>query len=176
MSDCNNVCKNRHNHCTTKWVVIDRYNVSEGTRFFYSLSVTGCTKTGLFSLWTNILILMAKWLRCLPPNPGNVSSNPAVGKKNFSFCKSRFRSLQLEEAHANEINHDIHLANTLFQIKVRYKKYACRLQWFITVHVSFKIHISLPCSGVVYATPILKPCPLVLVFNNPKSTLVCLLL
>ena len=41
------------------------------------------------------------------------------GEKNFSFCKSRFRSLQLEEAHANEINHDIHLANTLFQMKVR---------------------------------------------------------
>ena len=30
-----------------------------------------------------------------------------------------FRSLQLEEIHANEINHDRHLANTLFQIKVR---------------------------------------------------------
>ena len=63
-----------------------------------------------------------------------MSSNPAVGKKNFSFCKSRFRSFQLD---ANEINHDIHLANTLFQIKVRYKKYSCRLQWCITVHVSF---------------------------------------
>ena len=37
----------------------------------------------------------------------------------FSFCKSRFRSLQPEEAHANKINYDIHLANTLFQIKVR---------------------------------------------------------
>ena len=48
-----------------------------------------------------------------------VSWSPAEGKKNFSFCKSRFRSLQLEEAHANEINHDRHLANTLFQIKVR---------------------------------------------------------
>ena len=35
-----------------------------------------------------------------------------------SFCKSRFRSLQLEEPNANEINHDIHLANTLFQINV----------------------------------------------------------
>ena len=44
------------------------------------------------------------------------------GMKKFSFCKSRFRSLQLDEAHANEINHDIHLANTLFQIKVRQKK------------------------------------------------------
>ena len=73
----------------------------------------------------------------LASKPGVVSSNPAVGKKNFSFCKSSFRSLQLEEANANEINHDIHLANTLFQIKVRYKKYGCRLQWFITVHVSF---------------------------------------
>ena len=66
-----------------------------------------------------------------------VSSSLAVGK-HFSFCKSRFRSLQLEEAHANEINHDIHLTNTLFQIKVRQKKYGCRLQWYITVHVSFK--------------------------------------
>ena len=62
-----------------------------------------------------------------------------MGKKNFSFCKSRFRSLQLEEADANEINHDIHLANTLFQIKVRQKKYGCRLQSYITVHVSFKV-------------------------------------
>ena len=51
----------------------------------------------------------------------------AVGKKNFSFCKSCFRSLQLEEAHVSEINHDIHLVNTLFQIKVRQKKYGCRL-------------------------------------------------
>ena len=38
-------------------------------------------------------------------------SNPMPS--DFSFCYSRFRSLQLEEAHANEINHDIHLANTL---------------------------------------------------------------
>ena len=30
--------------------------------------------------------------------------------------------MQLEEADAYEINHDIHLANTLFQIKVRQKK------------------------------------------------------
>ena len=58
------------------------------------------------------------------------------GQEEFFICKSRFRSLQLEEAHANEINREIHLANTLFQIKVRYKKYGCRLQWFITVHVS----------------------------------------
>ena len=41
------------------------------------------------------------------------------GQQEFSFCKSRFRSLQLEEAHANELNHDIYLANTLFQITVR---------------------------------------------------------
>ena len=34
-----------------------------------------------------------------------------------------------------------YLANTLFQIKVRYKKYGWRLQWFITIHVSFKEHI-----------------------------------
>ena len=44
------------------------------------------------------------------------------GQEEFLFCKSCFRSLQLEEAHANEINHDRHLANTLFQIKVRQKK------------------------------------------------------
>ena len=37
----------------------------------------------------------------------------------FSFCRSRSRSLQLEEAYANAINHDMNLANTLFQIKVR---------------------------------------------------------
>ena len=41
------------------------------------------------------------------------------GQEEFFFCKSRFRSLQLEEVNANEINHDIHLANTMFQIKVR---------------------------------------------------------
>ena len=64
-------------------------------------------------------VWMAKRLRRWPQDPRFVSSSPAVGKKNFSFCKSRFRSLQLEEAHANEINHDIHLANTLFQMKVR---------------------------------------------------------
>ena len=45
-----------------------------------------------------------------------VSSSPAVGKMNFSFCKSRFRSLQPEEAHSNEINNGMHIANTLFQI------------------------------------------------------------
>ena len=32
--------KNRHNHSTTKWLVTDRYNVSEVTRFLNSLSVT----------------------------------------------------------------------------------------------------------------------------------------
>ena len=41
-----------------------------------------------------------------------------MDKNNFSFCKSRVRSLQLEEVHANEINHDIRLANTLFQIRL----------------------------------------------------------
>ena len=61
---------------------------------------------------------MAERLRRWPQNSRDVISIPAVGKNNFSFCKSRFRSLQLEEAHANEINHDTHLANTLFQIKV----------------------------------------------------------
>ena len=45
-----------------------------------------------------------------------------MSKKNFSFCKSRFRSLQLEETHANLINHDIQLTNILYQIKVRQKK------------------------------------------------------
>ena len=32
------------------------------------------------------------------------------------------RYLQLKYAHANEIKHDIHLTNTLFWIKVRYRK------------------------------------------------------
>ena len=32
------------------WVVIDRYNVSEVTRFLNSLSVTGKTNTGIFSI------------------------------------------------------------------------------------------------------------------------------
>ena len=72
-----------------------------------------------------------------------MSSSPAVAKMNFSFCKPRFRSLQLEEAHVNEINHDMHLANTLFQIKVRQKKYGCRLHWFITVHVSFNVDLAI---------------------------------
>ena len=76
---------------------------------------------------------LRRWLHNLKV----VSSSPAVDKKNFSFCKPRVRSLQLEEAHANEINHFIHLANTLFQIKVRRKKYCCRLQRYITGHVSF---------------------------------------
>ena len=58
----------------------------------------------------------------------------------FHFVNLASRSLQLEEADANEINHDIHLANTLFQIKVRQKKYGCRLQSFITVHVSFNVN------------------------------------
>ena len=31
-----------------------------------------------------------------------------------SFWNSRFRSLQLEEAYANELKYDIHPANTLF--------------------------------------------------------------
>ena len=35
-------------------------------------------------------------LRRLLHNPKVVSSSPAVGKKNFSFCKSRLRSLQLD--------------------------------------------------------------------------------
>ena len=49
-----------------------------------------------------------------------VSSSPAVDK-NFSFRNSSFRPLQLETATANEINHDLYLVDTLFQIKVRYK-------------------------------------------------------
>ena len=42
-------------------------------------------------------------------------------------------------AHANEIIHDIHLANTLFQKRFTRIKYGCRLQWFITFHVSFNV-------------------------------------
>ena len=37
-----------------------------------------------------------------------------VGKTFFYFVIPGFRSLELEFAHASEINHDIHLANTLF--------------------------------------------------------------
>ena len=47
------------------------------------------------------------------------------GQEEFFFCKSRFRSLQLEEVNANEINHDIHLANTMFQIK----------QWLLSTYM-----------------------------------------
>ena len=72
-----------------------------------------------FNTSTVCPVWMAKRLRRWPQDPRVVSSSPAVGKKNFSFCKSRFRSLQLEKAHANEINHDIHLANTLLLMKVR---------------------------------------------------------
>ena len=50
-----------------------------------------------------------------------IQGSPLWARRIYSFCKSSFCTLQLEEAHANEINHDIHLANTLFQIKVRYK-------------------------------------------------------
>ena len=39
-------------------------------------------------------------------------SNPAVDK-NFHFVILGPCSLQLELAHANEINHDIHIANTV---------------------------------------------------------------
>ena len=57
-------------------------------------------------------VWIAKRLRRWPQNLKVVSSSPAVGKKNFSFCKSRFRAYQLEEAHSKKINHDIHLAIT----------------------------------------------------------------
>ena len=40
---------------------------------------------------------------------------PSQMGKNFSFCNSCFGSLQLDEAYANEIIHDIHKANTLFR-------------------------------------------------------------
>ena len=52
-----------------------------------------------------------------------VSSSPAVGK-NISLCNSRIVLLAAGVTHANEIKHDIHIANTLFQIKVRYKNIA----------------------------------------------------
>ena len=67
-------------------------------------------------------------------------SNPTVGKI-FTFCNSR----STRDPHSsnkqckwNQPLH-IHLANTLFQKRfARKKKYGCRLQWFITFHVSFK--------------------------------------
>ena len=68
----------------------------------------------------SVILRLWRWLQ----NPKVVSSSLAVGKKNSSFCKSPFRSLQLKEAHASEINHDIHLVNTLFQIKNRQKNMA----------------------------------------------------
>ena len=37
-----------------------------------------------------------------------------VSTRNFHFLILGFHSLLLEKAHANEINHDIHLANALF--------------------------------------------------------------
>ena len=85
------------------------------------LNVTG--KTWLrFNTSTVYQLSVAERLRRWLLNPEVVRSSPAVGKKNFSFCKPRVRSLQLEEARVNEINHDMHLANTLFQIKVRQNK------------------------------------------------------
>ena len=57
------VCKIEHNLSVTKYmkyIVIDRYNVSEVTRFLSILFQrhinNGSKKTGLFSLWTNILV------------------------------------------------------------------------------------------------------------------------
>ena len=85
------------------------------------LNVTG--KTWLrFNTSMVYQLSVAERLRRWLLNPEVVRSSPAVGKKNFSFCKPRFRSLQLEEGRVNEINHDMHLANTLFQIKTRQKK------------------------------------------------------
>ena len=54
----------------------------------------------------------------------------------FHFVIRGSRSSHLEFLHTNEINHDIHLANTLFLIMVRLKKYGCRCQGYITVYVS----------------------------------------
>ena len=80
-----------------------------------------------------------------------------MGKKNFSFCKSCFRSLQLEEAHANEINHDIHLANTLFQIKVRQKKNMAAVCGGISLFIcTTAIHLSVSMCGLDIDTSFFK--------------------
>ena len=99
------------------------YNTEYTTKHSVTCSdedINNTVKTWLsFNKSTVCQVWMAKRLRRCLDNPKVVSSSRAVSKKNFWYCKSRFRSLQLEEAHANEIGHDIHLANTLFQIKVR---------------------------------------------------------
>ena len=56
---------------------------------------------------------MTQWIRHYTCDSVVVSSSPAVDKK-FSFVILGYRSFQLELAYANAINHDIHLANTLF--------------------------------------------------------------
>ena len=75
------------------------------TCFHEDINNTG--KTWL-SFNTSIVcqVSMTYWLTRWLQNPKVVSLCPAVGK-NVSFCKYRLRSLQLEEASANEINHDI---------------------------------------------------------------------
>ena len=80
-----------------------------------------------------------------------MSLSPAGGKKNFSFCKSRFRFLQLEEANVNEINHDIHLANTLFQkgsLEAKSRKYQGVLKVKSRVKFSSRENMTAVCNGI----------------------------
>ena len=67
---------------------------------------------------------------------------PLWARRIFHFANLASAPRSWWKSDANEINHDIHLANTRFQIKARQKKYGCRLQWYITVNVSFKLQFN----------------------------------
>ena len=55
----------------------------------------------------------------------------------FQFVILGFRSLQPELAHSNKINLNIHLSQHPVLDKGSLEKYSCRLQWYITDHLSF---------------------------------------
>ena len=95
---------NYNTEYTTKWKdYVERNDVAINS------TIKPCILLVKFNL---SIVSQASWLRRSPHNKRVVSSSPAMDN-NFSFCSSSFRSLQHEEAHANEINHEIHLANTL---------------------------------------------------------------
>ena len=75
-----------------------------------------------------------------PEVPG---SNPTVGK-NLTFCNSRSTRDPHSSSKTMRMKSTMtytYLANTLFQKRFARIKYGCRLQWFITFHVSFKFVI-----------------------------------
>ena len=86
--------------------------------------------------------------------------------RNFHFEIICLCSSQVVKSHANEINNDIHLANTLFKIKVRWTKYGYRFQWFITVHVSFKVAYT---SGLFFKKKIMEAVPNIFFTNKLLS-------